>query len=130
MSVPPTAVGTFRDKRGNFWVNVEVICDFLGADFDAERRRIKALGRILHPHTFARFRGQITGSRSRYLIFSLPASELARWLTAIADAPPYKCPKSGKRFTVNRQRLDFIRRSLRNQKALLKAQRFEEALSA
>lgn len=130
MMVPPTAVGTFRDKRGNFWVNVEVVCDFLGADPGAERRRIKALALHLHPHSFCRYRIPLEGPRTRYYIFSLPADEFGRWLKAISDAPSYKCPKSGKRFTVDRQRLGYIRRSLKNQKVLQKTHWLTEALSA
>lgn len=130
MTVPPTAVGTFRDKRGNFWINVEAVCDFLGADPSAEQRRIKALGRLFHPHKFMRHRTPLMGGRTRYYIFSIPAEELGRWLGAIADAPSYKCPRSGKRFTVDRHRLAFIRRTLKNQKALLRAHQIEEAISA
>lgn len=130
MTVPPTAVGTFRDKRGNFWISVEAVCDFLGVDFGCERKRIKAMSRVLHPHNFMRHRLTPPRSRTRYYIFSLPASELLPWINAVAETPSYKCPKSGRRFTVDRQRLQHIRRSLKNQKALSKARELEEVLSA
>lgn len=130
MIVPPTAVGTFRDKRGNFWINVEAVSEFLGLSFASERRRIKALGQHFHPHNFMRYRTPRMGPRTRYYVFSLPAEELLKWINAISEAPSYKCPRSGKRFTADRQRLGFIRRSIKNQKALSRTIVMEEALSA
>jgi|SRR4051812_2025591 hypothetical protein len=129
LMVAPTAIGTFRDKRGRFWVSIEGICDFLGASLVVERRRIKALG-IFHPHTFQRFRTSPGGSPRRYFIHSLPAKELARWIAAIAEFPSYKCPKTGIRLTVQKERLSLIRRSIKQQKALHKTYLVEQAISA
>lgn len=129
MTIAPTAIGTFRDKRGRFWVNVEVICDFIGASLPAERRKIKSLN-VFHPHLFMRHRKSPDGSRRRYYIYSLPASELLRWLATFADVPAYKCPVSGTRYTVDRKRISHIRRSTRELRALVRVHEIEQALSA
>lgn len=127
--VAPTAVATFRDKKGNYWVSVDVICDFIGADPFIERRKIKSLG-VFKPHTFVRYRRDSQGGRRRYNIFSLPAEELGRWISTFIDVPAYKDPISGRRLVVKRERIDHIRRSIRRQKKLSRISDIEQAISA
>jgi hypothetical protein len=131
MMIPPTAVGTFRDKRGRFWVNVEVLCDFLGISFPQERKKLKSLPSY-HPHSFARMHERSKGLRTRTLIFSLPAEECQKWIASLSDSQVYKCEKSGKRLLMDRKRLEFIKKTFRRQKALQKLPGEEqaEALSA
>lgn len=125
----PTAVGTFRDKKGNFWVNVEAVCDYLGANFQIERRKIKTLG-FFHPHSFQRYRRTPGGSRQRYYLYCLPASELTRWISVLADVPSYKDPRSGRKMTIDRKRIADIRRSIKNLKAVVRIHLIEQAISA
>jgi ribosomal protein S18 len=131
VTIAPTAVGTFRDKKGRFWVNVEVLCDFLGVNFQIERRKIKTLG-FLHPHTFQRSRRVRGGLYRRYYILSLPAHELGPWVATIAEAPSYKDPRSGRRLVADRSRIDHVRRTNRQQKALARVSAGEQqsAISA
>lgn len=117
MTVPPTAVGTFRDKKGRYWVNIEVICDFLGIDFSQERRKLKSHS-YYHPHEFARFHEKFRGLRTRTRIFSLPADECQRWISSLTETQAYKCEKSGKRMLMDRAKLDFLKKTFRRQKAL------------
>lgn len=125
----PTAAGTFRDKKGNFWINIEALCDYLGANFQIERRKIKALG-FFHPHTFLRYRQSSGGSRTRYRLFCLPASELSRWISVLADVPSYTDPRSGRKMVIDRKRIADIRRSLKRLKNVVRIHLIEQAISA
>lgn len=129
MHIPPTNVGTFRDKRGNFWVNVEAVCELLGANPALEKRKIKGCPRF-HPHTFQRDYRKSDGSRGRNMLFALPAEELSEWCYNLSIAPTWKCERSGRKIRISSRRLAQIRSGIKQQKAALRLLEMEVALSA